>query len=113
MNTPFEPKSLSDFLLITGFLASLTVNLLTATKLLRNDPQRREITLRNRFTTTDETNHIRKDLEALGTQVRHDRDEILRAGEQRAQEIHRRIDAINEEMPWKIIDLLRTSGALR
>jgi hypothetical protein len=113
MNTPIEPKSLSDFLLITGFLTSLAVNLLTVTKLLRNDPQRREVTLRSRFTTADETNDLRNDLESLCTQVRQDRDEILRAGEQRAHELHRRIDAINEEMPWKIINLLRSSGALK
>ncbi len=112
MNASPDPKSIADFILVIGFLTSLAVNILTAFKLMRNDSQRREGTLRTRFTSVEEMAELRSQVETLCSQLRQDRDELLRVGEQRARDIHQRIDAINEEMPWKIIELLRNTGAL-
>jgi hypothetical protein len=49
----------------------------------------------------------------LRAESREDRERILQAGEERARKLHQRIDPIVNEMPGKIIELLRNSGALQ
>ena len=107
-----EPRSLFDFLLVLAFLASLGVNLLTLFKLFRNEPQRREVRFSDVYAAKEEVEYLREDFNQLREQARQDRDDILQAGEDRARKLHERIDLIIDEMPGKIIELLKNTGAL-
>ena len=64
------------------------------------------------YATKEELFLLRQDLNHLRAEVRDDRDRILQAGEERARKLHQRIDPIINEMPGKIIEMLRNTGAL-
>ena len=105
-----NPESLHDYLLVTAFLTNLAVNLITVAKLFRNAPQKREIHLAETYASKEEVTLLRNDLTSLREQVREDKNEILCAGEERLRKLHDRIDAIIDQIPWRIVALLKTKG---
>ena len=107
-----EPNFLRDFLVVCAFLASLAVNLLTVLKVLRNSPQKREVSFTESYASREEVKYLRDDLNTFRQEARRDRDDILAAGEARSREIHQRIDTIMDELPWRIFSLLAPNGAM-
>ena len=65
------------------------------------------------YATKEELLLLRHELNLLRAEVRADLDRILDAGEARARKLHQRIDPIINEMPGKIIELLRHTGAIK
>jgi flagellar biosynthesis/type III secretory pathway M-ring protein FliF/YscJ len=55
---------------------------------------------------------VETEVRAIREQIRQDRVELDQADEERASKLHDRINLIAEEMPGKVVSLLRNTGAL-
>lgn len=93
-----EPKSLGEFLIVLGFLASVAVNV--ATLLGQRTKQKREVSFAEQFVSQAEMDAVtarvsraEEQIEAIRDKMERDKMELLKAGEERANKIHTRIDA--------------------
>lgn len=92
-----EPKSLGEFLIVLGFLASVAVNV--ATLLGQRTKQKREVSFAEQFVSqaemdavTARVDRVERQIEAMRDELKADKMELLKAGEERAAKIHERIN---------------------
>jgi hypothetical protein len=105
--TTFNSLQLAGWIGSLFFLAGGLNQLLRLTDRFKEQPPPAQT-----YATKEELGLLRQELGRLRAEVRDDRDRILAAGEERARKLHERIDPIINEMPGKIIELLRNTGAL-
>jgi hypothetical protein len=116
-----DPIHIRDILIVLGFLISSVASVLAVTASRRT--QHRDVRLEEGFVTASHclSLHTPADLRlaSLEKQVSDVRHEISvtwqaidAADERRASEIHKRLDDISENMPSRIIALLKNTGAI-
>lgn len=94
-----EPKSLGEFLIVLGFLASVAVNVVTL--MGQRTKQKREVTFAEQFVSQEQMDAIarrvdmvERQIEAMRSELKDDKTEILKAGEDRAEKLHNRINDV-------------------
>jgi ACT domain-containing protein len=92
-----EPKSIGDFLIVLGFLASVGVNV--ATLLGQRTKQKREVSFAESYVSQVELKALservaksEQQIEMIREKMENDKLEILKAGEERAAKLYDRIN---------------------
>lgn len=89
-----EPKTLTDLLVVLGFLLSLAVNVMTLIR--SSSAQKREISFSEEYASKPEVTQIKSDLAQIREELRQDKETLLLKGEERAVNLHNRINPVVE-----------------
>lgn len=92
-----------------------------------DQPQKREISFQTEFarkgevqTITDRLERVEKSIEVIHEEMKEDRATLMTADEQRASEIHKRINQLSQEfndkfqaVPHEVVAMLRNIGVIK